>query len=76
MCVCIFYEMTVHNADYSSPFWYCNRRNFSTRFNFVYFVLLAESTKLVAYESLVRIPVYVTPASRYENLSRTKTRER
>ena len=25
---------------------YCNRRNFSTRFNFVYFVLLAESTKI------------------------------
>ena len=24
---------------------YCNRRNFRTRFNFVYFVLLAESTK-------------------------------
>ena len=27
-------------------FVYCNRRNFCTRFNFVYFVLLAESTKI------------------------------
>ena len=25
---------------------YCNRRNFRARFNFIYFVLLAESTKI------------------------------
>ena len=30
----------------SSTSLYCNRRNFSTRFNFVHFVLLAKSTKI------------------------------
>ena len=36
---------------------YCNRRKFRTRFHFVYFVLLVEVRKLVAYESHARIPV-------------------
>ena len=31
--------------NYQAKCIYCNRRNFRTRFNFVYFVLLAESTK-------------------------------
>ena len=30
---------------FSTAILYCNRTNFRTRFNFVYFVLLAESTK-------------------------------
>ena len=38
---------------------YCNRTNFSTRFNFVYFVLLAESTKF----SSVRKPYTNTSVS-------------
>ena len=32
--------------------YYCNRRNFRTRFNFVYFVLLAESTKFSSIRKL------------------------
>ena len=38
---------------------YCNRTNFHTRFNFVYFVLLAESTKF----SSVRKPYMYTSVS-------------
>ena len=38
---------------------YCNRTNFRTRFNFVYFVLLAESTKF----SSIRKPYTYTSVS-------------
>ena len=38
---------------------YCNRTNFHTRFNFVYFVLLAESTKF----SSIRKPYTYTSVS-------------
>ena len=40
-------------------FKYCNRTNFRTRFNFVYFVLLAESTKF----SSIRKPYTYTSVS-------------
>ena len=44
------FEATAKHQDKNrklsfATLWYCNRRNFRTRFNFVYFVLLAESTK-------------------------------
>ena len=43
----------------SSSLKYCNRTNFRTRFNFVYFVLLAESTKF----SSIRKPYTYTSVS-------------
>ena len=65
---------------------YCNRRNFRTRFNFVYFVLLAESTtfssirKLCTHTSVCDIVVAVrkfiayesSRAQEYEIFTRTK----
>ena len=53
-----------------------NRRNFRTRFNFVFSYFRLKVRNLVAYENHARITVYVTLSSLYENLQRTKARER
>ena len=46
---CYYYLRVLYFANFcdskNRKIKYCNRTNFRTRFNFVYFVLLAESTK-------------------------------
>ena len=34
------------DCEFASEWWYCNRRYFRAQLNFVYFILLAESTKV------------------------------
>ena len=46
----------------------CNRRNFRTRFNFVFFVHLAESTKCCCFRKPCTYTRYVTTPLQYENL--------
>ena len=53
-CIFLFLSLFVKRI-----YTYCNRTNFRTRFNFVYFVLLAESTKF----SSIRKPYTYTSVS-------------
>ena len=61
LSICIDLILSLPSETHSSVrnsniFDYCNRRNYGTRFNFVYFVLLAESTKF----SCIRKPCTLT----------------
>ena len=63
--------------SHSNPkFIYCDRRHFRSRYKFVYFVFLAESTKFSSLYNHVRMQVYVTLPLQCENLYRMKVRER